>query len=190
MVHWRGGRYGFEFTSGDAPSLTKSMHVPSSDLKLDRVFVIRPGEDSYVMNDQTEAVSIKQPASAVGAIRLWKQALTVRGARSDGVGDRGCRRRDIHKRHAVGFAGTTPATAARWNVGCHRGAFPNSVAKPTLPPWFTRWRRGSPPGLRLRGAACRSPPVRTLRRVGDVWKFVATSLQSYISETDCQRNHS
>ncbi len=60
MVHWRGRRYGFEFKYGDAPSLTKSMHVALADLKLDRLFVIHPGEDSYVMNDQTEAVSIKQ----------------------------------------------------------------------------------------------------------------------------------
>jgi predicted AAA+ superfamily ATPase len=60
MVHWRGRRYGFEFKYGDAPTLTKSMHVALADLKLDRLFVIHPGNDSYLMNDRTEAVAITQ----------------------------------------------------------------------------------------------------------------------------------
>jgi predicted AAA+ superfamily ATPase len=60
MVHWRGRRYGFEFKYGDAPTLTKSMHVALADLKLDRLFVIHPGNDSYLMNDRTEVVAITQ----------------------------------------------------------------------------------------------------------------------------------
>jgi hypothetical protein len=58
MVNWRGRRYGFEFKYGDAPSMTKSMHTAMHDLMLERLFVIHPGIDSYVMNDQTEAVAI------------------------------------------------------------------------------------------------------------------------------------
>lgn len=58
MVIWRGRKYGFEFKYGDAPSMTKSMHTALHDLKLERLFVIHPGKDSYVMNDQTEAVAI------------------------------------------------------------------------------------------------------------------------------------
>ena len=57
MVNWQGRRYGFEFKYGDAPSMTKSMHTALHDLKLERLFVIHPGKDSYVMNDQTEAVA-------------------------------------------------------------------------------------------------------------------------------------
>jgi hypothetical protein len=37
--------------------MTKSMHTALRDLKLERLFVIHPGKDSYVMNDQTEAVA-------------------------------------------------------------------------------------------------------------------------------------
>lgn len=58
MVNWRGRKYGFEFKYGDAPSMTKSMHTALNDLKLERLFVVHPGKDSYVMNDQTEAVAI------------------------------------------------------------------------------------------------------------------------------------
>ena len=58
LVHWQGRRYGFEFKYGDAPSLTKSMHIASHDLNLDRLFVVHPGKDSYVMNERIEAVAI------------------------------------------------------------------------------------------------------------------------------------
>ncbi|MEI6786117.1 MAG: ATP-binding protein [Verrucomicrobiota bacterium] len=58
LVNWGGRKYGFEFKYGDAPSLTKSMHTALHDLKLERLFVVHPGQDSYVMNDQTEAVGI------------------------------------------------------------------------------------------------------------------------------------
>jgi hypothetical protein len=58
MVNWQGRRYGFEFKYGDAPSMTKSMHTTSHDLKLERLFVVHPGKDSHEMNDPTEAVAI------------------------------------------------------------------------------------------------------------------------------------
>lgn len=58
MVFWQGQRYGFEFKYGDAPMMTKSMHTALKDLKLERLFVVHPGKDSYVMNEQTEAVAI------------------------------------------------------------------------------------------------------------------------------------
>ena len=38
--------------------MTKSMRTALRDLKLKRLFVVHPGKDSYVMNDQTEAVAI------------------------------------------------------------------------------------------------------------------------------------
>lgn len=58
MVICRGRRYGLEFKYGDAPSMTKSMHAALCDLKLERLFVVYPGKDSCVMNDQTEVLSI------------------------------------------------------------------------------------------------------------------------------------
>jgi predicted AAA+ superfamily ATPase len=58
LVFWRGRKYGFEFKYGDAPSMTKSMHTALHDLKLERLFVVHPGKDSYVMSDRTESVAI------------------------------------------------------------------------------------------------------------------------------------
>lgn len=58
LVIWQGRRYGFEFKYGDAPSMTKAMHTALSDLRLERLFVIHPGRDSYVMNEQTEALAL------------------------------------------------------------------------------------------------------------------------------------
>ena len=58
LVHWQGRRYGFEFKYGDAPAMTKSMHTALNDLKLERLFVVHPGKDAYVMHERTEAVGI------------------------------------------------------------------------------------------------------------------------------------
>jgi hypothetical protein len=60
MLIRRGRRYGLEFKYGDAPSMTKSMHTALRDLKLERLFVVHPGEKSYEMGDRTEAVPIAQ----------------------------------------------------------------------------------------------------------------------------------
>ncbi|MBM3845001.1 MAG: DUF4143 domain-containing protein [Verrucomicrobia bacterium] len=58
LVNWRGRRCGFEFKYGDAPSMTKSMHTALNDLKLEHLFVVHPGRDSYRMDDRTEAAAI------------------------------------------------------------------------------------------------------------------------------------
>lgn len=58
LVNLPGRKIGFEFKYGDAPSMTKSMHTALRDLKLERLFVVHPGRESYVMNEQTEAVAI------------------------------------------------------------------------------------------------------------------------------------
>lgn len=58
MVHWRGRRYGFEFKYGDSPTMTKSMHTALHDLKLEQLFVLHPGKDSYPMHERTEAVAM------------------------------------------------------------------------------------------------------------------------------------
>jgi len=40
--------------------MTKSMHTALHDLRLERLFVVHPGKDCYVMHERTEAVSITQ----------------------------------------------------------------------------------------------------------------------------------
>jgi uncharacterized protein len=58
MVLWQGRRIGFEFKFGDAPGITKSMHVAMADLKLDRLLVVVPGKESYDLGPKVEVVSI------------------------------------------------------------------------------------------------------------------------------------
>ena len=58
MVFARGRRYGFEFKYADAPGLTRSLHVARADLRLERVFVVHPGPDSFPLAGWAEAVGI------------------------------------------------------------------------------------------------------------------------------------
>lgn len=56
----RGGkRYGFEFKYADAPRVTKSMQIALVDLRLQRLFVIHPGERAYALASQIEAVPLR-----------------------------------------------------------------------------------------------------------------------------------
>jgi predicted AAA+ superfamily ATPase len=58
LIFWHGQRLGFEFKFSDAPGFTKSMRIALDDLKLDRLFVVVPGNDSYAIGPKTEIVSI------------------------------------------------------------------------------------------------------------------------------------
>ena len=53
-----GRRVGVEFKYGDAPATTRSMHVAAEDLKLDQLFVVHPGKNSFPMAERIRAVSI------------------------------------------------------------------------------------------------------------------------------------
>jgi predicted AAA+ superfamily ATPase len=55
----RGGRrWGFEFKYADAPRTTKSMRMALDDLKLQRLFVIYPGEKDYTLDDRIEVLAL------------------------------------------------------------------------------------------------------------------------------------
>lgn len=58
LVFIRGQRIGFEFKYADAPSVTRSLHVARSDLKLRHAFVVHPGPKSYPLNDWASAISL------------------------------------------------------------------------------------------------------------------------------------
>ena len=56
----RGGkRYGFEIKLSDAPTVTKSMRIALGDLRLERLFVVYPGTESYSLDDRVEVVPIE-----------------------------------------------------------------------------------------------------------------------------------
>jgi hypothetical protein len=69
MVTLQGKRHGFEFKYGDAPTLTKSMHIALQDLKLKRLFVVYPGKESYTLDRQVEVVSILHLPDKLKALR-------------------------------------------------------------------------------------------------------------------------
>jgi predicted AAA+ superfamily ATPase len=53
-----GRRLGFEFKYGDAPAKTRSMLAALQDLKLDRLFIIYPGDQEYEIDDKIAVVPI------------------------------------------------------------------------------------------------------------------------------------
>jgi predicted AAA+ superfamily ATPase len=55
-----GKRIGFEFKYGDAPGRARSMLVALQDLKLDRLFVIYPGNQEYELDEKIAVIPITQ----------------------------------------------------------------------------------------------------------------------------------
>jgi predicted AAA+ superfamily ATPase len=53
-----GLRIGVEVKREDAPRLTRSMHIAWQDLRLDRLFVVYPGERRYALGDGIECVPL------------------------------------------------------------------------------------------------------------------------------------
>jgi predicted AAA+ superfamily ATPase len=58
LVFHRGRRLGVDVKFSDAPGLSRSMRVAQSDLGLDELWVVHPGEASWTMAEGTEAVAI------------------------------------------------------------------------------------------------------------------------------------
>jgi predicted AAA+ superfamily ATPase len=53
-----GKRWGFEFKCSDAPAMTKSIHIALKDLGLERVFMIYPGKERFILHEKVEAVPL------------------------------------------------------------------------------------------------------------------------------------
>jgi predicted AAA+ superfamily ATPase len=62
---WRGAgtTFGFEAKWGDAPSMTKSMHVALADLKLDGLYVVYPGPRRYAIAPNVQVLPLADLAS-------------------------------------------------------------------------------------------------------------------------------
>ena len=58
LVFRDGKRLGFEFKCTDAPRMTRSIHAAMEDLKLNKVFLIYPGEKSYRIQENVDVLSI------------------------------------------------------------------------------------------------------------------------------------
>lgn len=62
LIFLHGRRVGVEFKRADAPSLTRSMQTAITDLKLDDLWVVYPGERSYQIGDK---VSVRPLAACL-----------------------------------------------------------------------------------------------------------------------------
>ncbi len=52
-------RLGFEIKYSDAPTTTKSMHIVIEDLKLDHLYIIYPGSESYNLGDTITVIPLQ-----------------------------------------------------------------------------------------------------------------------------------
>ena len=53
-----GRRIGFEFKRTSAPAMTRSMHSALSDLKLDRLYLVFPGDSRFPIHQHAEAIGL------------------------------------------------------------------------------------------------------------------------------------
>jgi predicted AAA+ superfamily ATPase len=63
LVTVGGKPVGVEIKYGDAPGMTKSMHIAIDDLNLSRLLVVYPGSESYPLNEKTLVI----PLARLGA---------------------------------------------------------------------------------------------------------------------------
>lgn len=64
MLLRHGRRWGFEFKCTDAPKMTKSLHVALADLKLEKAWIVYPGNLRYPVHQRVEAL----PLTSIGGI--------------------------------------------------------------------------------------------------------------------------
>lgn len=60
-----GKRFGFEFKYGDTPKTTKSMHIVSEDLKLEKIYVIYPGSRTIHFSDTIIGMGLSEFVSSL-----------------------------------------------------------------------------------------------------------------------------
>lgn len=58
VLFTNGRRIGIEVKYSDAVSMTRSMHVAMSDLKLDALYAVHPGTDAYPIGERAEAIPV------------------------------------------------------------------------------------------------------------------------------------
>lgn len=74
LLNIQGRRYGVEVKYSDAPSLTKSMAVAMSDLRLHRLYVVYPGSERYSLGRNVEALSLDALLTELEAPQIRRRA--------------------------------------------------------------------------------------------------------------------
>ncbi len=64
MLFKHGRRVGVECKRMDAPVLTPSMRIALADLKLDKLYIVYPGEKRYALTKKVEVLPLAELANA------------------------------------------------------------------------------------------------------------------------------
>lgn len=67
LLFKHGKRYGFEIKYSDAPKTSKSMRSAISDLGLDHLYIVCPGQDSYLLDNKISVLAIKDLTKIISA---------------------------------------------------------------------------------------------------------------------------
>jgi hypothetical protein len=59
LLFRHGKAWGLEFKVNDGPQMTKSLHVAVEDLKLERAWIVHPGEKRYAVHEKVEALPLR-----------------------------------------------------------------------------------------------------------------------------------
>ena len=82
LLFRRGRRYGVEFKYADAPTMTKSLHVALEDLRLERAWIIYPGNTRYAVHTRVDVVPLVEApeslAAALGVVLPRRRTGTSR----------------------------------------------------------------------------------------------------------------
>ncbi|HLB94375.1 MAG TPA: ATP-binding protein [Candidatus Babeliales bacterium] len=65
LIFKNGKRLGFEFKYSDSPKVTKSMQIALTDLKLDHLYIIFPGQISFPISDQITACGLDKLSAVI-----------------------------------------------------------------------------------------------------------------------------
>jgi hypothetical protein len=68
FVRRQGHDPGVEFKYGDAPAMTKSLHVALEDLELDRAWIVYPGRESYRVHEKVAVLPLSAIAPTFSAL--------------------------------------------------------------------------------------------------------------------------
>lgn len=69
LLNLQGRRYGVEVKYSDAPSLTKSMMIAMSDLRLTRLYVVYPGTERYALGKNIEALPLNALLTEIDVLK-------------------------------------------------------------------------------------------------------------------------
>jgi hypothetical protein len=69
LLTLRGRRVGVEVKRSDAPTMTPSVHAALTDLGLERLLIVYPGDQRYTLSDRVEVLPLAECVAEVAKMR-------------------------------------------------------------------------------------------------------------------------